>query len=181
MSTFIALLRGVNVGGKTLRMADLKSLCEELGYANVRTYLQSGNVVFDSGNPDAGAHAAAMEAQIFRSFGFSASVLVRTPQELKHTIEDNPFLHGRMEDPARLHVTFLKGVPAPVRLGNLRVPEGDTDEYAVGEREIYLFCPNGYGRTKLSNTYFERKLDLTATTRNWNTVTALFAMAEEGR
>jgi uncharacterized protein (DUF1697 family) len=85
-----------------------------------------------------------------------------------------------MEDPARLHVTFLKGIPQSARVSALKAPPGELDEFVVGEREVYLFCPNGYGRTKLSNAFLEKKLDVTATTRNWNTVTALFAMAGEG-
>jgi len=187
MSTYISLLRGVNVGGKTIRMADLKTLFENLGLTNVRTYLQSGNVLFDTppggafSGVDGEALAGAIEAEIARSFGFSASVLIRTALDLQRVIEANPFLHGRLEDTARLHVTFLKGIPASNRVTFLQVPEGETDEFVVGEGEVFLFCPNGYGRTKLSNAFIERKLDLTATTRNWNTVTALYGMARVER
>jgi uncharacterized protein (DUF1697 family) len=181
VNTFISLLRGVNVGGKSIRMADLKSLYEGLGFGNVRTYLQSGNVLFDSSNGNGSALGAVIEAQMARSFAFSTSVLVRTAPDLQRVIQGSPFLHGRLEDPASLHVTFLKGIPLSARVDALKAPEGETDEFVVGEQEVYLFCPNGYGRTKLSNAFLERKLDLTATTRNWKTVTALFAMSMEGR
>jgi uncharacterized protein (DUF1697 family) len=181
MNTFISLLRAVNVAGKTIRMADVKTLYEGMGFANVRTYLQSGNVVFDSSEADGGALSAAIEGQLVHSLGVSAAVLNHAAQEWQRIVNMNPFLHGRMEDPAWLHVTFLKGTPLISRLTALKVPEGETDEFRVGEKEIYLFCPNGYGRTKLSNTFFERKLDLTATTRNWNTVMALLSMANEGK
>jgi len=181
MTTYISLIRAVNVGGKTVRMADLKAAYEEMGFTNVRTYLQSGNILFDSPQPDPGSLAGAIEGQMVHKINVSASVLLRTAPDLKRTIDANPFLHGRLEDISRLHVTFLKTAPTQARLSALKKPEGEADEFMVSGQEIFLFCPNGYGRTKLNNTFFERKLDVIATTRNWNTVTALYAMAMEGQ
>ena len=181
MSMFVSLLRGINVAAqKTIRMADLKALYEQLGFSHVRTYLQSGNVVFESPDQAAETLAETIEAQIERSFDFPVSILMRNGRELQQVIDSNPFLHGRNEDPGRLYVTFIKSSLSLSKVSSLKIPEGEMDEFVVSEKEIFLFCPNGYGRTKLSNTFFEKKLDLTATTRNWNTVLALRQMAQEG-
>jgi len=178
MNTFISMLRGINLGGhKMIRMAELKSLYEALDLVNVKTYVQSGNVVFDSPERDASKLASLIEAQIERSFGHAVSILIRSPNDFQRIVDTNPFLHGRNEDPAKLHVTFLYSSPSKSQLSNLGVPKGEADEFFVGNQEIFLFCPNGYGRTKLPNNFFEKKLDTPATTRNWKTVTALHQMA----
>jgi uncharacterized protein (DUF1697 family) len=178
MNTFISMLRGINLGGyKKIRMAELKSLYESLDLVDVKTYVQSGNVVFDSHERDASKLASLIEAQIKQSFGHTVSVLIRSPNDFQRIVDTNPFLHGRNEDPAKLHVTFLYSSPSKSQLSKLDIPKGETDEFFVGNQEIFLFCPNGYGRTKLSNNFFEKKLDTPATTRNWKTVTALHQMA----
>lgn len=180
MNTFITMLRGINVSGqKKMRMAELRSLCESLNLVKVKTYVQSGNVVFDSTEHDASALAKLIEAHIEQFFGYAVSVFIREPQDFQRIIAGNPFLTKRKEDPARLYVTFLYNHPLETNLSNLEIPNGDTDEFFVGEKEIFLFCPNGYGRTKLSNNFFERKLNLPATTRNWKTVNALHNMVNE--
>jgi uncharacterized protein (DUF1697 family) len=174
------MLRGINVSGQNrIRMEDLKNLYAELGLVNVRTYVQSGNVVFDSQEQSPSLLAKQIEAQIEKSFGLSVPVLIRTPAEFQRILLGNPFLQVRDADPASLHVTFLSGSPSAEKWADLKSP-GDGDEFSVGKEEIFLFCPNGYGRTKLNNTYFERKLGLTATTRNWKTVNALYDMAKGG-
>jgi uncharacterized protein (DUF1697 family) len=180
MNTFISMLRGINVGGQnSLRMAELKSLYEALGFEKVETYVQSGNVVFKTTQSDAVVLAALIQAQIERSFGLVVSVFTREPSDFQRILRSNPFLMGRNEDPTKLHVTFLYRTPKAAQWEALKSPPGVTDEFFPGEREIYLFCPNGYGRTKLSNTFFEKKLSIPATTRNWNTVQALFKLATE--
>jgi uncharacterized protein (DUF1697 family) len=180
MKTFISMLRGVNVSGqKTIRMAELKSLYEAEGFEQVGTYVQSGNVVFKTAQSDAAVLAALIQAQIERSFGFSVFVFVRDLEDFRRILRSNPFLTGRNEDPTKLHVTFLHHSPSPARWKDLKPPPGETDEFFPGEKELFLFCPNGYGRTKLSNAFFEKKLGMPATTRNWNTVNALFKMATE--
>lgn len=180
MNTYISMLRGINVGAqKTIHMAELTRLYQALDFASVKTYLQSGNVVFESAEPDAGRLAAAIEAQIERTFGFKVSVFLRTPADFQSLIAGNPFLAERKEDPTRLHVTFLYRPVGEAEISRLKRPKTDADEFVAGTKEIYLFCPNGYGRTKLSNGYFEKILGLPATTRNWNTVQALYMLAEE--
>ena len=177
MQTYISMLRGINVSGqKQVRMADLKKLYESLSLANVQTYVQSGNVVFDSSEQDAAKLRRAIEAQIEKTFGFSVPVLMRSADDFQRVIESHPFAQ---EDPVRVLVTFLYERPDQSKWDNLRLYKDKVDQFALGEQEIFLFCPGGYGKTKLSNTFFEKKLDVIATTRNWKTVNALYAMASE--
>ena len=182
MKTFISMLRGINVSGhKRISMAELKRLYESLGFVNVRTYVQSGNVVFDSAKSDQSKLTALIEAQIKRSWGYAVSVFIRDPHDFQRLLGSNPFLKGRNEDPAKLHVTFLQHSPLKSALSSLEAPQAGPDEFVVKNQEIFLFCPEGYGRTKLSNNFFERKLDMPATTRNWNTIRALNQLAKEER
>lgn len=180
MNTFISMLRGINVSGqKKIRMTELRRLYESLNLVNVETYVQSGNVVFDSPEQDTLKLAKLLEAQIVHSFGYSVSVFIRTPNDFQRLLDSNPFSNERNEDPTKLHVTFLYHPSSESRLSRLEIPNDGVDEFFVGEQEIFLFCPNGYGRTKLSNNFFERKLDVPATTRNWKTVNALGEMINE--
>ena len=117
------------------------------------------------------------EAQIEQTFGFAVAVLLRDGADLQRIVDDNPFTNDRREDSVRLYVTFLARQPSAARLAALAVPAGSADEFVVAGEEIYLFCPKGYGTSKLSNTFFEKKLDVPATTRNWNTVNALHRLA----
>lgn len=174
------MLRGINVSGqKKIRMADLRDLYESLDLTNVKSYVQSGNVVFDSTEQDASKLAKLIEAQIEQVFEYVVPVFIRDRDDFQRIIASNPFSIKRKEDPARLYVTFLYRSPSASELSNLVIPNNETGEFFVGEQEILLFCPNGYGRTKLSNNFFEKKLNVAATTRNWNTVNALHEMANE--
>ena len=178
MKTFISMLRGINVGGQNkIPMPELKRLYEGLNYANVETYIQSGNVVFDGPDRTAAGMAAAIETQIEQQFGSKVAVFVRDAADFRRILDSNPFLMGRNESPAFLHVTFLYRAPSAAQWSSLKAPDGISDEFFPGVREVFIFCPNGYGRTKLSNTFFERKLGMPATTRNWNTVQALYMKA----
>jgi uncharacterized protein (DUF1697 family) len=178
MNTFISMLRGINVGGqKKIRMTDLASLYESLGLANVKTYVQSGNVVFQSPKSSASALAGLIEVQIKRLLGHSVFVFIRDTNDFQRVTSNNPFLDKRRENPARLAVTFLYRPPSKEKWAGLGSPKDKADEFSVNGQEIYIFCPNGYGRTKFSNTFFEKKLNVPATTRNWKTVMALYKMA----
>ena len=177
MTTFISMLRGINVGGqKQVRMADLKNMYESLEFGNVQTYVQSGNVVFDSQEMDVSILRQTIEAQIEAVFGFSVPVLIRTGGDFWRVIESHPFAG---EEAVRVLVTFLYDRPRKSKLEDLSHYEDKVDQFAIGEQEIFLFCPGGYGKTKLSNTFFEKKLGVVATTRNWNSVNALYQMAME--
>jgi len=174
------MLRGINVSGqKTILKADLISLYQSLGFDRIVTYLQSGNVVFNSAESDAENVTAQLEAQIEHQFGFQVTVFVRDAAYFQEILVQNPFFNERPENPAALYVTFLYRSPEPERLAQLAVPQGETAEFSIGKEAVYIFCPDGYGRTKLSNTFFERKLAVPATTRNWNTVNALYQLGKE--
>ena len=159
MPTFIALIRGINVGGnKKLSMADLKSVCESLGYTDVRTLLNSGNVIFEAKRTNA--------AEIEKALPIDVRVIVRTPAELKKAIERNP-LKG---EPNRLMIMFLEREPA----GTLEWP--GPEKIHLDGAHVYLYYPDGAGTSKLSNTFIERKLGVAGTTRNLNTVTKLLEL-----
>jgi len=180
MKTYISLLRGINVSGqKKILMAELKSLYESLGFENVQTYVQSGNVVIESEEQDTEALRKSIETQIEANYGFSVPVLIRTRDDFLRLIESKHFRKERSENPTRVMVTFLFEYPVQTRLIELSIPENDTCEFVIADQEIFLFCPDGYGRSKLSNNFFEKKLDVIATTRNWKTVNALYKMANE--
>jgi uncharacterized protein (DUF1697 family) len=180
MSIFISLLRGINVGGqKRLSMDTLRGIYEELGFTHVRSYVQSGNVIFASEDKTRSVLVSLIEAGIEQTCGYHVEVYIRQADEIRHILTGNPFLTGRNEDPSRLHVTFYYQAPSETVLGKITVPVGIIDEFALAEMAVYLFCPNGYGKTKLSNSFFERKLGMPVTTRNWNTVNAMYKMAME--
>ena len=176
LKTYIALLRGINLGARNkVSMADLRTLFSGLGAEGVTTYVQSGNVVFKSGD-GAGDLVQAIEESIRRDLGLSVSVLLRTRSQLVKVLAGNPF-DGPKGDSTKLHVTFLAGKPNRARVRKLDPKHSEPDEFRVIGGEVYLLCPNGYGRSKLSNAYFEKELGVTATTRNWRTVTKLGELA----
>jgi uncharacterized protein (DUF1697 family) len=178
MNTYISMLRGINVSGqKIIRMEELASLYESLGFKNVRTYVQSGNVLFDSPITEGSRLSGLIADKIKKAFGFFVVVVLRTRDELQAVVQNNPFLKERGIDPARLHVTFLLEAPDQEALSRLQAVKDRTDRIKAGSREVYLHCPQGYGRTKYSNHFIERTLKVSATTRNWNTVLALLGMA----
>ncbi len=121
-----------------------------------------------------------IETQIEQTCGYHVEVFIRQADEFQRILAGNPFLKDRNEDPSKLHVSFF--IPGSFRnwLSKLTPPGNMPDEFAFGEMAVYLFCPNGYGKSKLSNSFFERKLGMPVTTRNWNTVNALYKMAVEG-
>ncbi len=178
MATFVAMLRSVNVAGRNrLPMADLRALVSGLGFKGVTTYLQSGNVVFSgTGTPKAVARAIGQE--IATGLGLEVPVVVRSGQQLKKTIESAPF-SDRGVDPKTRHVTFLAGLPEPKAVEGLVALDGrfGTDRFQVVGCDVFLHCPGGYGETKLTNAFLERRLGVVATTRNWRTVLALADIA----
>jgi len=173
---YAALLRGINVGGnKKLPMADLRTLLSSLGHTDVTTYLQSGNALFTSPWDDPAALAQEIEQQIARDLGLAVRVLIRTPDELAEVIASNPFPDATAT-PTKLHVSFLSASPHAERLAAIDARQFEPDQFRVGDRAIYLWLPNGAAETKFTNDFWERRLGLTATTRNWNTVTKLLGL-----
>lgn len=178
MTIYIAMLRGINVSGqKRIRMDELRGMMQGLGYGRMRTYIQSGNVVFEGRTGNALSHEGRIEQAIADQYGYRVACLIRTAGQMKKIASDNPFLERRGVDVAKLHVTFLSGVPKPMLVRDLGEIASGKDEAIVHGSEVYLHCPNGYGKTRYSNTFIERKLGLSATTRNWRTVTRLLEMA----
>lgn len=182
MTRYVALLRGINVGsGNRIGMADLRRIVTELGHQDVRTYLQSGNVVFGA-EPGAGAGKGrgsgpdrlgdAIRKAIADELGLDVPVLVRSGAELAALAADNPYLKSE-QDETRLLVAFLAETPEPGRAAELSVPGTDTAEFTLAGQEIYLHYPDGFGRTRFSNAYLEKQLGVASTTRNWKTVRAL--------
>ena len=152
-------------------MSGLRELVAGLGAEDVTTYVQSGNVVFRrSGTRD--DLTLAIENEIRRRLGLDVTVVLRTGAEFVKLVAANPFAEAE-PDETKLHVTFLAKPPAGGRVGALEQKRFDPDEFRVTPGAVYLHCPEGYGRSKLSNAFFEKQLDVAATTRNWRTVTAL--------
>ena len=175
--TYIALLRGINVGGKNLLpMKDLVAMCEEAGCLKVRSYIQSGNVIFSASASDAARLPAVVAAKIEKQFGHKPPIILRTTEQLEDVFRNNPFLkQGAPEE--MLHVMFLAGVPAPAAIGSLDAHRSPPDTFIVRGQEIYLNLPNGAGRSKLTNAYFDSKLATVSTGRNWRTVAKLLELA----
>jgi uncharacterized protein (DUF1697 family) len=172
MPRYVALLRGVNVSGsRKVPMSDLQKLFEALGHSDVRTYIQSGNVAFTAKAATPAPVRAAIEHSLETHFGFGVTVLLRTRAELAAIVKRNPY-----GDEA--YVTFLEEPADTKRVKAIDPAPFAPDEFVVHGREVFLRCPNGYGRTKINNTFFERKLATKATTRNWRTVTTLYEWAK---
>jgi uncharacterized protein (DUF1697 family) len=175
----VALLRAVNVGGRNrIAMARLRELLEGLGYGEVRTHLQSGNAVFTAIGTSPERLAQEIERGLAAEIGLAAKVLVRSRGELERAIAANPLLDVA-RDNSRLLVTFLSGAPDRDAVGELVPAEFEPDVFAVGEREVYTWYPDGVRATRLSNAFWERRLGLVATGRNWNTVTRLLELMDE--
>ena len=173
----VALMRGINVGGKNmLSMKDLVGMFEEEGCSEVRTYIQSGNVVFRAGPALAARLATKVSERIKRRLGLRVPVVLRTGRELAQAARANPFL-TRDADTDVLHVMFLADSPAKAAIAGLDAERSPPDEFVVVGRDIYLRCPNGAARTKLTNAYFDSQLETTSTMRNWRTVLKLVEMA----
>ena len=181
MTAYISMLRGINVAGHNqIKMPALRELFEALGFEQVQTYIQSGNVVFNAGRSSTLQISKNIAERIAKEFGIRAPVVTRTSAEMGSMIKSNPFLKTKAIDPAKLHVTFLTDAPEPAALRKLGEVAAGADEFRSCGREIYLYCPNGYGNTKLSNNTLEKILGSPATTRNWNTVNKLYEMSLQG-
>jgi uncharacterized protein (DUF1697 family) len=174
--TFIALLRGINVGGNILKMDRLRALCSGLGAQNVRTYVQSGNVVFDAAGT-AEKWQQALEKKLTGESRLPVSVIVRTAGELASIAASNPFLKEKGIDTARLAVTFLQQPPAKDALARLAAMDIGPERYHAAGKNLYLHCPEGFANAKLY--LLDKVLAQKTTVRNWNTVLKLCEMSAE--
>ena len=176
LDTYIALLRGINVGGKNkLPMQALIGICAEAGCIAVQTYIQSGNVIFQAHSESAEEISLKIAALMTERFGYRAPVVLRTAKQLEEAIRGNPFLEQNLP-PETLHVMFLADLPSAEQVASLDPARSAPDAFAVRGSEIYLHLPNGVKDTKLTNAYFDAKLATVSTSRNWKTVTTLLQL-----
>lgn len=177
MEVKVAILRGINVGGRRkLLMTELKQVCSALGLYDVITYIQSGNVIFktDIENKELEQN---LEKSIMDIFNLSVPVIVRNLAELKHTIQQNPFYTEEAEINS-LHLTFLKDVPPKENVQAIANLASGSDKFKIENKEVFIYCVGKYHQTKLSNGFFEKKLKVGATTRNWKTILKIEELAE---
>ena len=179
MLRYVALLRSINVGGRNkLPMKDLISIFTEAGCREVRTYIQSGNVVFEASEKLAGDLPERISQIIADRFDYQVPVVLRRADSLAEVVEGNPFLTSGVELKT-LHVAFLAHLPSEERAATLDPDRSPPDEYTLIGREIYLHLPNGVAKTKITNKYLDSKLATTSTVRNWKTVLKLVEMSRE--
>jgi len=180
MPVLISMLRGVNVGPHNrIKMDALCALYVSLHLKDLRTYVQSGNVIFRTKEKNTAQLAKKIQAAIEREFGFSTPVILRTPDEFKRTIAANPFAGRQGIDSAKLLVTFLASEPSAAARAQLHALKPSPEELHLVGRELYIYFPNGAGRSKLQWSALDKKLETTGTARNWNSVTKMLEIADE--
>jgi len=180
MTTYISILRGINVGGnKKIKMDTLREMYTSLGYADVKTYIQSGNVIFRTSKTDVTIIQKEIKSGILLAFGFDVPVLILSVQDFRNALKNNPYINAPSKDPAFIHLTFLSEEPDKVIVDNLLSNNYTPDEFVHSYKTIYLYCHGGYGNTKLTNNFFENKLKVSATTRNLRTCNELLHLLEE--
>jgi uncharacterized protein (DUF1697 family) len=178
METYIALFRGINVGGKNvLPMNELVSMLESMGLQNVKTYIQSGNVVFQSEGTNASLLADTISAVIKKSRGFEPQVLLLEPEKIEKAIGENPFPEAESE-PKTLHLYFLSSEPRSPDLNALQSIKGKSERFVLKDSVFYLHAPHGIGRSKLAANA-EKLLGVSMTGRNWRTVCKIMEMAQQ--
>ena len=177
---YVALLRGINIGPhKRMKMEKLVASCMVCGFKSAKTYIQSGNVVFEAPRTACEKLAQRLETQVLKDFGFSADVVCRTGQELETIVSKNPLTKLRSADPATFHVAFLREPPSPDAIDKLRSLTLAPDLVEAAEREIYFHFPNGVSGSSLWKHPLDKVLQVPVTMRNWNTVNQLRRMAGE--
>lgn len=180
MTTHLALLRGINVSGHNMmKMEALKTMLESLGFQNVRTYLQSGNVFVDTEEESASKVGFMIKQEIFRVFGHEVPAIVIAKEDLELCFKNNPFVKEKDIDIKKLYVVFVASVLKKENIHDLKISQFKPDEAVIDENRIFIKYAIGAGKTRLELKYIEKKLNITGTIRNWNTVTNLLKMYEE--
>lgn len=178
MPKYIAILRGINVGGhRKILMGDLREMFRKMGFNNIQTYIQSGNVIFESPNKvDKVKLRDSIKEQILSTFGLDVPVILRAAKEIGQAITNNPFLKEGTTTEG-LFLTFLQETPGSENIKNAKSYNFSPDRFEIEGKHVFGFCAGKYHESKLSNTFFENKLKVSATTRNWKTVRKLFELA----
>ncbi|KRE93297.1 hypothetical protein ASG89_07305 [Paenibacillus sp. Soil766] len=178
MARYVAMLRGINVSGqKIIKMDRLRQLFESMDFTNVSTYIQSGNVIFDAAEVDIAILRDRIVHELKEQLTFDIPVIIRTPAELQEVVQDTPY--PRVDENEQRYVTFLSQAPTEVALAKLDAAQSEVDEYHVKGLTVYLLIRKNYGDSKFSNNFIEKKLGVSATTRNWETVNKLIQLAGE--
>jgi len=179
MIEYIALLRGINVSGqKLIKMAELKLMFEKLGFKNVETYIQSGNVVFSSKEKNTVSILEVIKSNLFKSFGFEVDVQVLDVEKFKHITQNHIFLDGNQDKTKAIYYTLLSEKPAIELTLELNKLNQTTEFFKIEDEVVYCFYPNGYGSSKWNNVFFEKKLKVSCTTRNYNTMYKLVELSK---
>jgi uncharacterized protein (DUF1697 family) len=180
MTTQLALLRGINVSGHNMiKMEALKIALQNIGFTNVQTYIQSGNVFVDTDEKSAVKVGFIIKQEIFKTFGHDVPIVVINQHDLQECFKNNPYLNDKDLDTKKLYVAFVSKLLTNDSIHELKISQFKPDEASVDGTRIYIKYDIGAGKTKLDQKYIEKKLNLTATIRNWNTVTQLLKMYEE--
>jgi uncharacterized protein (DUF1697 family) len=175
----VALLRAVNVGGHNqIKMTELKRMCESMGFGRVQTYIQSGNVLFESASADGETLRRRISEQISATFGLSVDVVVRTVAELERVVRDCPFAADALAEGESLYVALLASAPSAEAAGRVMAVDGSGDQCRVVGREVYFLYRQPSHKSKLTNALFEKQLGVAATTRNWQTLGRLVALGK---
>jgi len=179
VNTYITMLRGVNMTGhNTIKMTRLVDMFRQQGYSDAETYIQSGNIVFSCRNSSIDNVSSGIRKAILSEFSLDIAVITRTPDEIKKIIAVNPFLEEPGFDPSKMAVVFLELKPSEEQILKVAGIDYPPDKFRIIGSEIYIYCPNGFGRTKLYTNFFEAKMKVTGTARNWTMVNKLLEMAE---
>ncbi|MCG8328048.1 MAG: DUF1697 domain-containing protein [Chitinophagales bacterium] len=177
MTTYITILRGINVSGRNkIKMADLRKILDETGLKNVQTYIQSGNIVYQHEAIDTKVLSKLIKNKIAEVYDYDVPVITLTSDALATIARTHPYPTDDAKDPAYCHITFLADEPIPESISQIKPEDYQPDEFQIIGKAVYLYCPNGYGKTKLNNSFWEKKLKVTATTRNWKTTNKLVEM-----
>ena len=178
MQTYIALLRGINVGGqKKIRMADLKPLLEALGFENITTYIQSGNVVFNSEETNVEKLINQIEEAIFKSYNFEVQILIKKRMELERIVDQNPYTDSKDLEDNKIYFVLLKEIPDLDLVGNLQNVKFENEQFIIADTCVYLRCGLGAGKAKCNNNLIENKLKVVATSRNYRTMRKLLELS----
>ncbi|WP_400076462.1 DUF1697 domain-containing protein [Winogradskyella sp. R77965] len=176
MITYIALLRGINVGGhKKVPMAELRELLAKSGLENVKTYIQSGNVIFQSSDNDFKTLESKIKISILEYFGFDVSVLIRTREQLNAIFDNCPFPE---EKKLSSYFAVLTEIPHKDLVKEAYEKTYDNEEYEILNDCLYFYCANGYGNAKFNLNFFEKKLKVNATSRNYKTMVKLLSLSD---